>query len=193
MRIRMSPLFWGLIIIFILVSQVDRVHAGEKRYERTIIKYDVPEVTLINQDRERIKLVEILNSDKPVMLDFIYGTCTTICPVLSAGFSNMQRKLGPDSDQVRMISISIDPEHDTPEVMKEYLARYRAKPGWDFLTGSREDVDKVMHAFDAYVQDKMSHYPLTLLHAPHSKEWIRIYGLIGTAELMAEFQKISGK
>jgi protein SCO1/2 len=102
----------------------------------------------------------------------------------------MQRKLGSDSEKVLMISVSIDPEYDTPEVMTEYLARYRAKPGWMFLTGTREDANKVMRAFDAYVQDKMSHYPLTLLKAPGSDRWVRIYGLIGTADLMDEYRKL---
>ena len=162
--------------------------AKEKRYQRTEVAYAVPDVVLINQDREKVRLVELLSSGKPVLLDFIYGTCTTICPILSAGYSNMQRKLGDDPEQVQLVSISIDPEHDTPAVMTEYLERYQAKPGWDFLTGSREDIDKVMHAFDAYVQDKMSHYPLTLIRAPGGDYWVRIYGLVGTRELMEEYE-----
>ncbi len=152
----------------------------------------VPDVTLLNQDREKIRLVDILNIDKPVFLDFIYGSCTTVCPVLSASFSNMQKKLGSDAANVQMVSISIDPEYDTPEVMAEYLSRYRAKPGWMYLTGTRENIDKAMRAFDAYVPNKMSHYPLTLLKAPGNDSWVRIYGLIGTADLMDEYRKILG-
>lgn len=164
--------------------------AKEKRYQRTEEVYKVPDVVLVNQDREKVRLVELLDSGKPVLLDFIYGTCTTICPILSAGYSNMQRKLGDNPEQIQLVSISIDPEHDTPAVMTEYLERYQAKPGWDFLTGSRKDIDKVMHAFDAYVQDKMSHYPLTLIQAPGGDYWVRIYGLVGTAELMQEYQDL---
>ena len=167
--------------------------AKEKRYKRTEEVYTVPEVVLVNQDREKVRLVELLDSGKPVLLDFIYGTCTTICPILSAGYSNMQRKLGEDPEQVQLVSISIDPEHDTPAVMTEYLERYQARPGWDFLTGSRKDIDKVMHAFDAYVQDKMSHYPLTLIRAPEGDYWVRIYGLVGTRELMEEYEALYEK
>lgn len=186
-------LFSGLVIVLALAFPAGSVQAEEKRYKRTEEKYVVPDVTLINQNREKVKLVELLNSDKPVLLDFIFGTCTTICPVLSAGFSNMQRKLGEKADQVRLVSISIDPEHDTPEVMTEYLERYRAKPGWVFLTGTREDVDRVMRAFDAYVQDKMSHYPITFLRAPGESQWVRIYGLIGTTDLMREYERLLQK
>jgi len=77
--------------------------------------------------------------------------------------------------------------------MKDYLKRFRAKPGWDFLTGSREDIDRVMRAFNAYVPNKMSHYPLTLLKVPGSDQWVRIYGLVSTSVLMNEYRMISGK
>lgn len=185
----------ALLVTGLLLSSLAAVDvsAKEKRYKRTEEVYTVPDVVLVNQDREKVRLVELLNSDKPVFLDFIYGTCTTICPILSAGYSNMQRKLGDNSEQVQLVSVSIDPEYDTPAVMTEYLERYQAKPGWDFLTGSREDIDKVMHAFDAYVQDKMSHYPLTLIRSPEGDRWVRVYGLIGTSELMQEYEVLYGK
>ena len=77
--------------------------------------------------------------------------------------------------------------------MRKYLERYRAKPGWDFLTGTREDINRVMRAFDAYVPNKMAHYPLTLLHAPQAERWVRIYGLIGGSELMDEYRKLLKK
>lgn len=167
------------------------VHAaGSKRFERSVESYTVPDLVLINQDRQQVRLRELLAVDRPVMLDFIYGTCTTICPVLSAGFSNLQKRLGEHAADVQLVSITIDPEHDTPEVMHDYLQRYRRKPGWDFLTGSKADIDKAMHAFNAFVPNKMNHYPLTFLRAPDGKHWIRIYGLISTADLMAEYQKL---
>lgn len=164
--------------------------AGGKRYDRSVVEYTMPDVTLINQERQEVKLLEIIQSGKPVLVDFIYGTCTTICPILSAGFSNMQKKLGPDLDKVHFVSISIDPEYDTPEVMREYLDRYYARPGWDFLTGSRKDIDAVMRAFDAYVPNKMNHYPLTFIQMPGRNQWVRIYGMISTADLMAEYDKV---
>jgi len=183
----------GLLTAMTLLASAGGVKADAKRYKRSEEKYAVPDVTLINQDRQEVRLVDLLTAEKPVLLDFIYGTCTTICPVLSAGFSSMQRKLAPDADKVQLVSISIDPEYDTPEVMTEYLEKYKAKPGWIFLTGSREDIDTVMRAFNAYVPNKMSHYPITFLHAPGSDRWIRIYGLIGTSDLMREYQGLLGR
>jgi protein SCO1/2 len=151
--------------------------------------YAIPDVTLINQDGKRVSLKGLLESDQPVVVDFIYGTCTTICPVLSAGYANLQKRLGADSRRVRLVSITIDPENDTPKVLKEYLARYRAKPGWDFLTGSRRDIDRVMHAFDAYFRNKMDHKPLNFIRSPRDGKWIRLYGLLSSQEFLQECQQ----
>ena len=173
-----------------IVSQT--ASAGEPKYKRTIESYIMPDVTLVNQNGTRVKFKDlVINSSKPVVVDFIYGTCTTICPVLSAGYVNLQRKLGQNSTNVHLISISIDPENDTPKVMKEYLKRYRAQPGWDFFTGSRADIDKVMHAFDAYIPNKMYHYPLTLIRDPKNGKWVRVFGLTSTSEFMNEYKKVS--
>lgn len=156
--------------------------------KRTIETYTVPDVTLVNQDGGKVKLKALLETGDPVIVDFIFGTCTTICPVLSAGYANLQTKLPPTS-KVRLVSISIDPENDTPKVMRDYLKRYRAKPGWTFFTGKREDIDQVMNAFNAYIPNKMLHYPLTLIRDPKTGKWIRIFGLMSSSEFMEECRK----
>lgn len=164
--------------------------AAEERYTRTVEDYTAPDVTLVDQTGRPVRLREIVAGPSTVILDFIYGTCTTICPILSAGFASLQRRLGDEAEAIRLVSVSIDPEHDTPEIMARYLERYRARPGWDFLTGSREDIDSVMRAFKAYVPNKMAHFPVTFLRQRDGR-WVRIYGLIGTAELLAEYRRVS--
>jgi protein SCO1 len=162
-------------------------------YTKTIQQYTIPDVTLINQEGKKIPLKKILSAGKPVLVDFVYTTCTTICPVLSANFVNFQRKKGPDAGKTQLVSISIDPENDTPKAMKAYLKRYGAKPGWDFLTGSRQDMDKVITAFNALngtVLNKMDHLPIILIKSPADHGWVRIYGLIGTTDLMKEYQEV---
>lgn len=182
-----------LIMLMAVVLTATSAHAESKKYKRTIEKYKIPDVVLINQDGKRVRLQSLLTSDTPVVVDFIYGTCTTICPVLSAGFINLQGKLGALNQNVRLISITIDPENDTPKIMKEYLKRYRAKPGWDFLTGSRADIDAVMKAFNAYIPDKMSHYPLNLIRSPKDGSWVRLFGLMSSREFLEEYQSVAGK
>lgn len=182
--------FATLSTFLLLVCWAATCHAAASpKFTRSLETYQPPDVVLIDQQHQPVRLAELFATDQPVLVDFIYATCTTICPVLSAGFSNLQKKLGKESQGVKFISFSIDPEYDTPEIMRDYLDRYRAKPGWDFLTGNRQDIDKVMHAFDAYVPNKMSHYPLLLIKTPQKNEWVRIFGLIGTRDLLEEFRR----
>ncbi|HTP66717.1 MAG TPA: SCO family protein [Geobacteraceae bacterium] len=164
-----------------------------RKYKRSIESYTPPDVVLVNQDGAKVRFKNYIETDKPVVLDFIYGTCTTICPVLSAGYFSLQKRMGSDVQKVRLVSITIDPENDTPKVMKEYLARYHAKPGWDFLTGSRSDIDRIMRAFNAYIPNKMSHYQLTLIRSPKDGKWTRIKELISGSDLFAECKEMQGK
>ncbi len=161
-------------------------------YTTIDIVVELPDVTLIDQDAQLVKLRDLVEGKEVVMVDFIFGTCTTICPILSAGFSNLQRRMGSGPGGPTLISFSIDPEHDGPEVMHEYLKRYRAQPGWSFLTGDRDDIDLIMNAFDAYVPNKMSHKPVTFIKAPAANQWVKIDGLVSTADLIAELEKIQG-
>ena len=190
---RRGPRFLMAIAIAGLISVGGRAAAGDPGYKSSIERYVPPNVVLVNQDGARVRLQNLIESDKPVVLDFIYATCTTICPVLSAGFTSIQAKLGPDTRKMQLISVSIDPEHDTPKVMKGYLKQYRAKPGWDFLTGSREDIDRVMRAFDSYVSDKMYHKQVTFIRSQGPGEWVRIDGLLGSTDLMNEIGKAGNK
>ena len=161
-------------------------------YTTSTLTVELPDVTLIDQDAQLVTLRELVEGEEVVMVDFIFGTCTTICPILSAGFTNLQRRMGSGPGGPVLISFSIDPEHDSPEIMTKYLKRYRAQPGWYFLTGDRDDIDLVMHAFDAYVPDKMSHQPVTFIKGTAPNEWVKIDGLVSTADLTTELEKIRG-
>lgn len=188
-RLSGIPFRLALLTHVLLLCLASYTYADSGTYKRTLEKYTIPDVTLINQDGKRIPVKSIMEGDKPVVVDFIFATCSTICPVLSAGYVNLQQKLGTANQNVRLISISIDPENDSPKIMKEYLKRYRARPGWDFLTGSRKDIDAVMRAFNAYIPNKMSHYPLMLIHSPQDSKWIRLYGIMSSSEFVAEAKK----
>jgi protein SCO1/2 len=183
-----------LFLCLILISScllVREAWAGrEKSYLRTLENYDVPDVTLINQDGIKMNLRKLLTSDGPILVDFVYTTCTTICPVLSVNFANFQKTIIGEHGTARLVSISIDPEFDTPRAMKAYLKRYHAQPGWDYVTGTRDDISRVLKAFKVFTQDKMDHYPVILLKSPVDTRWVRVNGLVGTSELLVEYEKV---
>jgi len=190
MRGRKGVILTCLLSALLVFTGVNSAKGADRpELSKTVHAYAMPDVTLVNQDGRKVHFQSIMKQGKVVILDFIFGTCTTICPVLSAGFVNFQNRLGPEASKVQLISVSIDPEHDTPKVLKQYLKKFRARPGWDFLTGSRDNINRVMTAFDAFTADKMAHKPLTFIYSPLQDRWFRIYGLTSASELMDEYQK----
>ena len=191
MRSEMRTVAGGICVILMMVAALASP-ADAPRFSRREVVVDVPDVTLIDQYGREVNFRQEMLGDRPVFVEFIFATCTTICPVLSAGFASIQRKLGDDREKVLLVSITIDPEHDGPEELLKYLNRYGAKSGWDFFTGTRQDINKVMRSFDAFVPDKMSHRPLTLIHGPGLDSWIEIDGFAGSKDLMKELELAFG-
>lgn len=156
------------------------------RYEATTEHYSVPDVQLVDQSGARVDLQALLDTDEPLALNFIFTTCTTICPVMTATFAQMRRELGESGDDLRLISISIDPEYDRPEQLRAYAEQFRAGEGWEFLTGDNADIVRVLKSFDSYAGSKMNHQPITLLKSPGSLSWTRIDGLASGKDLARE-------
>ncbi|WP_295431173.1 SCO family protein [uncultured Thiodictyon sp.] len=153
---------------------------------RTTAAYAIPDVTLTDQNGRPIHLRTLLATDRPVMVNFIYTSCTAICPVMSGTFARVQESLGADSDTVQMLSISIDPEQDTPAELARYARQFKAAGQWHFLTGRRDDIVQVQRAFDAYRGDKMNHTPLTLVRPASAAQWVRYDGFADAEDLARE-------
>ena len=161
--------------------------AAAEDYGRVERAYHVPDVTLIDQTGRPVALKGLLEGSTPVVLNFIFATCGTVCPVLSASLAAFQSSLGEHEPRPVLVSITIDPEHDTPDVLRAYAARFGAGTGWAFLTGSRSDIDSVMRAFDVYVSNRMDHRPVTLLRGSERASWTRIEGFMGVADYAKEY------
>ena len=160
------------------------------RYTRRVESYRVPDVVLVNQDAERVRLRAVLERPEPVALNFFFTTCTTICPVMTATFSGLEKALGADAGNLRLVSISLDPEYDSPNMLKSFARRYGAGRRWEFLTGGAREVAQTYRAFDAISGSKFSHQAFTLFKMPEEKKWLRIEGLASIADLADEYRRL---
>jgi protein SCO1 len=108
-----------------------------------------PDFTLIDQDGNTMQLSSLRG--KVVLLDFIYTSCPGPCPLLSRKFSQFQKTLGERvGKEVVLLSITVDPQHDTPAVLQQYARRYQADTaGWKFLTGSTQAIVSVAYQYGA--------------------------------------------
>jgi protein SCO1/2 len=179
----------ALVAIAVLQLTLASEGARAEAPRRSVAHYQLPPVTLVDQDGSPVRLGTLVDPARPAFVQFIFTTCTTICPVLGALFSSVQRSIGASADALPFVSISIDPEHDTPEKMKAFLKRYDAHANWRFVTGSRADIITVAKAFEAFANDKMTHAPLTFMWSPSEQAWVRLKGFVSTAELVAEYQR----
>lgn len=159
-------------------------------YERSVHAYDLDGIEVTTANAIDISLTDLMADDRPVLVHFIFTTCTTICPVQAATFAQVQRKLGDEAADVQMISVSIDPEYDSPDKLREYGRLFGAGPQWELITGTADAMIRVQKAFDAYEGNKMNHRPLTLMRIPGSDRWIRLEGLIGATDLISEYRQL---
>jgi protein SCO1/2 len=149
-------------------------------------RVEVPDVELVDQDGKTVRVRSLLQSGKPVVVSFIFTTCTTICPMLSTIVSRVQEKLGDRVGQeVSLVSISVDPARDTPARLKAYAARHHAKPGWTWLTGGRGTVEQVLRGMGAYTPSFTDHPPMVLV-GDGAGGWTRLNGFPSQATIVAQ-------
>jgi protein SCO1/2 len=153
---------------------------------RTTGSYQIPNVVLKRSDGTVVKLAQQIDDGRPVLLDFVYTSCSTICPVMSRTFAEVQTRLGADAARLQMISISIDPEEDTPARLTEYARKFDAGPQWSFYTGTVEASTAVQRAFGIYRGDKMNHPPVTFYRSGPTADWVRLDGFITPESILQE-------
>ncbi len=155
---------------------------------RVVAGYTLPDVKLVRADGKTVTLPEELNDGRPVVLNFIFTTCTTICPVMSQTFAKLEKLLGADRDKVHLVSITLDPEEDTPARLTAYARSLHAGPEWQYYTGTVQAIKATELAFGLNIGNKMSHTPLTLLRIAPGKPWIRINGFATADDLLWEIR-----
>lgn len=137
----------------------------------------IPDVEVYDQNGKRLHFYSDLIKGKTVAINFIFTTCTTICPPLTATFRRVQQELQAASLNVQLISISVDPSTDTPERMRDFAAKFKAGPGWTFVTGEKSEIESLLQALGASVGNKNDHTPLILVGNDMTGHWTRAYGL----------------
>jgi protein SCO1 len=135
-------------------------------------------LTLTTQDGVEVRVYDDLLKGKIVAINLIYTTCKYACPLETARLSQVSKLLGDRMGRdVFFYSITIDPEHDTPEVLKEYAAKYQAGPGWTFLTGKKDEIDIISKKLGLYSPPNPSnpdgHMPFLLVGNEETGQWMR--------------------
>jgi protein SCO1/2 len=144
----------------------------------------IPETEVVDQNGRSVHFHSDLVQGRTVAINFIFTNCATICPMLSANFRKVQEEIGENNSRIRLISVSVDPENDTPARLKAFAARYHAGPNWTFVTGDKGSIDNLLNGLGMPVRNKLEHTPAVLI-ANDSGYRQRVDGLASAAVVTA--------
>jgi protein SCO1/2 len=149
------------------------------------------DATLVDQDGATARFRSDVIGDDVVVVDFVFTTCTTVCPVLSSVFARVQHRLGDRLGHgVTLVSVSLDPVRDNPARLKAYAAKHGAGPHWRWLTGKQEDVEQVLKGLGAYTPNFSAHVPMVLVGDARSGRWTRLNGFPAVDRIVAKVEEL---
>ena len=167
---------------------------GNPDSSRVLDTTRIPDTIVYDQDGRRLHFYNDLVKGKVVAINFIFTTCTTICPPLTATFRKVQQELRAKAGQnVSLISISVDPVTDVPERLKAFASKFNAGPGWTFITGGKPEIDQLLKALGAAAGGKTDHTPMVLVGNEAAGYWTRTNGLAAPSTLVREISEAAAK
>jgi len=177
----MKRRLWVTLLVFVAAGTT--AAAPTARVTRMSASYSPPAVALLRADGVQVSLVAELDHRGPVALNFVFTSCSAICPIQSQTFAELQARAAPGL-HLRLMSISLDPLSDTPAVLREYGRKFGAGREWRFYTGTPDASIAAQRAFDVYRGNKMNHEPLVLLRPRPGQPWIRVEGYADAGTLL---------
>jgi cytochrome oxidase Cu insertion factor (SCO1/SenC/PrrC family) len=143
------------------------------------------DVELINQNGKPMRFYSDLLKDKVVIINTFFTTCTSVCPPMSRNLQQIQTWLGDRlGKDVHIISISVDSAADTPPRLKDYAGKYKAKPGWFFLTGKKENAEFALRKIGQFVESRDDHSTVIIIGNLHTGLWKKAMGMARPEELI---------
>jgi protein SCO1/2 len=184
---RRNALVVGPALLAALWSSATLAHPDiDSAVVRSIVTVTLPAVQVRQQSGKSIRFDTAVEDARPVLLNFVYTSCITICQPMAQIVAAAQERLGARAGQLQMLSVSIDPGRDTPARLKDYAERFHAGKQWTFYAGSQPAIDAIQRAFNVYRPDKMSHTPVTFIRPRGSRRWVRLDGFASADRLIRE-------
>jgi protein SCO1/2 len=162
-------------VILVLVLAANAALAGD---------HYLAKLSLVDQNGRRVDLYDDLIKNHTVVLNSFFASCTGSCPVMARTFLHLQNKLGDRvGKDVILVSITVDPENDTPEKLKAYAEKMGAKRGWYFLSGSREEVDAALGKLGQYAEIREAHKNIIIAGNDRTGLWKKALAIAPSDEV----------
>ncbi len=159
---------------------------------RILVRRDLvaPDIALLGMNRKPSTLRQELDSAEPVIVNFVFTTCATICSTQTATLAALQRQLAQSAKPARFLTFTIDPDNDTPEQLAKFARQFGAGAGWQFFTGKFDDLLRQQQAFDVYRGAKAGHPPVVMMRHGRAAPWVRIEGTPSPLELRRAYEQL---
>ncbi len=172
--------------------------SAHTRLARKQMRRNLPNILLYTQDGEPVRFYDDLVKDRVVLINFMYTQCTGKCPPTTRSLVKIQNLLGDRvGTDILILSISLDPEVDTPEVLKAYADDFGAGPGWVYLTGQFDEIDMLRHKLGVFDPDpildadKANHAGLLTFGNERTGRWAALPALLDTDEIVRAVLRIT--
>jgi protein SCO1 len=140
---------------------------------------------LIDQNGKPVDLYKDYIAGRRIVLHSFFARCEGSCPVMMTTLQALQRQLGSRlGKDVQIVSITVDPGHDTPEVLADYARRVKAGPGWHFLSGSKAQVTVALRRIGQYADAPENHMNLIIVGNDTNGDWRKVHGLAPVKEVV---------
>ena len=150
------------------------------------------DVELLNQDGATMRFYSDLLKGRTVVIIPFFTSCTAVFPPMNRNMEKIQEALGDRlGKQVYLISITVDPVTDTPARLREYAAKFHARPGWYFITGSAENLDFALKKLGQYVADKNDHKSIMIVGNEATGLWKKAFALASPEELIRIVEEVN--
>ena len=169
----------------------DHSHMMKASEEASPAKKYFTDVELINQNGEKVRFYTDVLKGKTVVVNAFFTTCTSVCPPMNRNMEKIQEVLGDRVGRdVFLVSITVDPEVDTPPRLKEYAQKFHAGPGWIFLTGKKENLDWALYKLGQYVEQKDDHKTIFIVGNEPTGLWKKAFGMANVVELIQVVESV---
>ena len=154
-------------------------------------RVSIPDSVVLDQNNRKLRFYTDLIKGRTVAINFIFTSCTTICPPLTANFAKVQKLMRERGmKDLQLISVSVDPETDTPQKLKSYAEMFQAGPGWTFVTGTRAELEPLWRAFSVYTSNKQDHPATVVIGNDAQHTWTYASGLTSAGKLVAVIESV---
>lgn len=191
-RKRLMLLFCAILIVASIPGVPVQVAAAPPSV-RPDAPVELADVQTLDQDGRSLNFASEAIGDRIVVVNFIYTSCRTLCPISSALFARLQDLLASSdaAKDVRLVSVTLDPLHDTPSRLMAYARQYDAGDRWLWITGSEENIAAVARGFGADAANFRAHDSLTLVGDAKMGRWTIFNVLPGSEALLAEVERLA--